>query len=161
MMYEQANFNGMVGVWGGTGEAETGMPVAVRVAIEHAQEGAALRLHLEACDPQFQSLYHGLRAVFPAQVEAGSRGAAFSTIHKQFLFDLAPDDGGSLRLTGVTGAGNRLFVQLRPEGGDSICFSACWRAPGQEPEGPRMTAHLKRLRPLQFASPPGALPTRA
>jgi hypothetical protein len=90
--------------------------------------------------------------------ERALRAVAFSTIHKAFLLDLLPDEEGVMALSGVTSAGNRIWVTFIQESSDALQFTGFWRAPGQPvdaPGLPRMSAQLRRLRPLQFANPPG------
>jgi hypothetical protein len=158
MSWTLQDFQRWGGVWGGAGEAQTGMPISLRVEFDVIQDGNALRMHFEACDPGYQSLYHGVRAVLATAPSGALRAVAFSTIHKAFLLDLLPDEEGVMALHGVTSAGNRIWVTFKQESSDALQFTGFWRAPGQPvdaPGLPRMSAQLRRLRPLQFANPPG------
>lgn len=149
MSLKLASFVRWSGVWSGKGKSEGGAATAVRVEFEPVHEGAALRLHLEVCDPTITKLQHGLRAILAPGKAGGLRAPAFSTVHGGLLLDVTPDDEGVLALTGVAGADKRAFFTFVEDSPDEMALTVFWRERRQkvsDPGLPRMFARLRRLK---------------
>lgn len=140
------------GTWGGSGKAQDGRPVLVRMVVEPAVHGAALRMAFEATSPDGTQLYHGVVCCVGTGPTGAVKAATYSTIHGVILLDQTPDDERVLALAGDSEQGNRINVTIHEEAPDRLGFSAMWRPPGAAP-GPeqrgRMTAALRRLVPMR------------
>lgn len=149
MSNKLANYTHWTGVWSGKGKTESGAGTVVRVEFEAVHDGAALRLHLEVCDPSITKLQHGLRAILAPTSAGGLRAPAYSTVHEGLLLDLTPDDEGVMALTGVAGPDKRVFYTFVEDAPDEMSLTLFWRERRQkvsDPGLPRMFARLHRLK---------------
>ncbi|MBX3475834.1 MAG: hypothetical protein KF754_15800 [Planctomycetes bacterium] len=146
------------GIWGGSGKAQDGRPVHIRMSVERRLHGHALRMNFEASSPDGGVLYHGVVSLVGVGPTGQVRAATFSTIHGAMVLDQTPDDAGVLALAGNTLAGNSILVTLHDQGPGKLGFAAQWRPPGAKADDPRMgrmAADLARLVPMRIpAGPP-------
>ncbi|MBE7492479.1 MAG: hypothetical protein HS108_12060 [Planctomycetes bacterium] len=156
-----AGYRAWCGVWGGTGAAQDGRPVHIRMEIAPDQFGVALRMHFEATSPDGSVLYHGVVTTIGAGPSGALCAATFSTIHGAMVLHQTPDDENVLALEGESLRGNRIQVTILGEGPRALGFAALWRPPGASLDDPRlgrMTATLARLEPMR--PPSGPVTTR-
>lgn len=148
------------GLWGGTGSAQDGRPVAIRMVVQRRLLDSTLGMHFEATSPDGAVLYHGVITAIGPTPTGQVRAATFSTIHGSMVLDQTPDDEGVLALAGQSLRGNQINVTIAEENPQHLMFTALWRPPGAMADDPRlgrMASPLTRLAPMRIPSgpPPG------
>lgn len=141
------------GLWGGTGSAQDGRPVAIRMVVQRRLLDSTLGMHFEATSPDGAVLYHGVITAIGLTPTGQVRAATFSTIHGSMVLDQTPDDDGVLALAGRSLRGNQINVTIVEESANALTFAALWRPPGARADDPRlgrMTSKLQRLAPMKF-----------
>lgn len=141
------------GLWGGTGSAQDGRPVAIRMVVERQLLDSVLRMHFEATSPDGAVLYHGVVTSIGVTPSGQVRAATYSTIHGSMVLDQTPDDEGVLALAGESLRGNQINVTIVEESPGALMFAALWRPPGARADDPRlgrMASRLSRLAPMKF-----------
>lgn len=140
-----AHFENMLGVWTGTGKAQTGATVHNRVCFSPAAQGAMLRMEWESSDTKSDQFYHGVLALLCLSLEGPTRAACVSSRHGAFVLAQQPDDPGVLVLGGVTPHGMRIQVSFVPEDEDWMLLTASARPASQPPgDGPQLSVRLRR-----------------